>query len=94
MNTVISRLQWCKGQAMGGTNTIAGVLRVGVEVQVGDVGSDLLDIGCVWGHQAANVAPCRARTGVQGTSTVHRGKQRQCRLSRACVCYSCLIAAK
>ena len=49
-----------EGKGRTGDSIIAGVLRVGMEVQVGDVGGDVLDVGCIGRHQAANVAPCRA----------------------------------
>ena len=57
-------------------HTLAGVLRVGMEVQVGDVWRDVLDGRCILRPQAANIArSCSA-------STAQPWKLSACRLLR------------
>ena len=63
--------------------TVACVLRVGMEVQVGDVGGDVLDVGSIRRHQAANVAPCRDNNRPQGSLNALRVLCEKARLRRA-----------
>ena len=77
-----------EGMGRVGDCTVACVLRVGVEVQVGDVGGDALNVGRVRGHQAADVTTCRASTCVR--SSWQMGANPQARRVLCCIVYSLL----
>ncbi len=82
------------GQGAGWNSTVAGVLGVGVEVQVGDVWGDVLDIGSIGRHEAANVAPCRASTNSESAHNASMACDRRQSNARAVEVLKCLTQYK